>query len=90
MDESLRAQIDSYLSHLDGLIRRGRQLREMLAADPSDKSALVATRAWQQDMRRDDQSVVRRQQGSLAGTGVQRSVLDALAGRVSRRRGVAG
>jgi len=31
------------------LIRRGRQLRETLAADPSSKSALVANRAWQQD-----------------------------------------
>jgi hypothetical protein len=49
MDESLRAQIDSNLSHLDGLIRRGRQLRETLATDPSSKSALVANRAWQQD-----------------------------------------
>src|SRR5579863_9803259 len=49
MDENLRAQIDSNLSHLDGLIRRGRQLRETLASDPSNKSALVANRAWQQD-----------------------------------------
>jgi hypothetical protein len=49
MDESLRAQIDSNLSHLDGLIRRGRQLRDSLAEDPSSKSALVANRAWQQD-----------------------------------------
>jgi len=49
MDENLRAQIDSNLSHLNGLIRRGRQLREKLATDPSDKSALVANRAWQQD-----------------------------------------
>lgn len=49
MDESLRAQIDSNLSHLDALIRRGRKLRETLASDPSDKSALVANRAWQQD-----------------------------------------
>jgi hypothetical protein len=49
MEDSLRAQIDSNLSHLDGLIRRGRQLRETLAADPSSKSALVANRAWQQD-----------------------------------------
>jgi hypothetical protein len=49
MDESLRTQIDSNLSHLDGLIRRGRQLRETLATDPSNKSALVANRAWQQD-----------------------------------------
>lgn len=50
MDESLRAQIDSNLSHLDGLIRRGRRLRETLAEKPSDLSALVANRAWQQDI----------------------------------------
>jgi hypothetical protein len=50
MDESLRAQIDSNLSHLDGLIRRGRRLRETLAENPSDISALVANRAWQQDI----------------------------------------
>jgi hypothetical protein len=49
MEESLRAQIDSNLSHLDGLTRRGRQLRDTLAEDPSNKSALVANRAWQQD-----------------------------------------
>jgi hypothetical protein len=49
MDESLRAQIDSNLSHLDSLIRRGRQLRETLATDSSNKSALLANRAWQQD-----------------------------------------
>jgi|SRR5580704_2092593 hypothetical protein len=49
MDESLRAQIDSNLLHLDGLIRRGRRLRETLAQDPSNKSALVSNRAWQQD-----------------------------------------
>jgi hypothetical protein len=49
MDETLRAQIDSNLSHLDGLIRRGRSLRETLGEDPSNKSALVANRAWQQD-----------------------------------------
>ena len=30
MDESLRAQIETYLTHLDGLIRRGRQIRETL------------------------------------------------------------
>jgi hypothetical protein len=31
MDESLRAQIETYLSHLDGLIRRGRQVHDTLA-----------------------------------------------------------
>jgi hypothetical protein len=49
MDESLRAQIENYLSHLDGLIRRGRQVRDTLAKDPSGKSAIAATRAWQED-----------------------------------------
>src|SRR5437660_12584177 len=49
MDESIRAQIETYLSHVDGLIRRGRQLRDMLANDPSSKSAIAATRVWQQD-----------------------------------------
>jgi hypothetical protein len=49
MDESLRAQIDSNLLHLDGLIRRGRQLRERLTADPSNKSTLMTNRGWQQD-----------------------------------------
>jgi hypothetical protein len=49
MDESLRAQIDSNLLHLNGLIRRGRRLRETLAQDPSNRSALMANRAWQQD-----------------------------------------
>jgi hypothetical protein len=49
MDESLRAQIETYLSHLDGLIRRGRQVRDTLANDPSSKSAIAATRVWQED-----------------------------------------
>jgi len=49
MDESLRPQIETYRSHLDGLIRRGRQLRDTLAADPSNPSAIAATRAWQED-----------------------------------------
>ena len=49
MDENLRAQIETYLSHLDGLIRRGRELRDTLATDPPDPSAIAATRAWQED-----------------------------------------
>jgi hypothetical protein len=49
MDESLRAQIETSLSHLDGLIRRGRQLRETLAADPTSKSAIAATRVWHEE-----------------------------------------
>jgi hypothetical protein len=49
MDESLRAQIETYLSHLDGLIRRGVQLRDTLADDPANGSAILATRAWQEN-----------------------------------------
>src|SRR5271166_1678813 len=49
MDESLRAQVETYLSHLDGLIRRGCQIRDALATDPSDTSTMAATRAWQED-----------------------------------------
>src|ERR1700704_3654056 len=49
MDEALRAQIETYLSHLDGLIRRGRQVQQTLENDPSSKSAIAATRAWQED-----------------------------------------
>ncbi len=49
MDENLRAQIETYLSHLDGLMRRGRELRDALAADPSNPSSIAATRAWQED-----------------------------------------
>jgi hypothetical protein len=50
MDESLRAQLDLYLPHLDALIRRGCQLRDTLAADPSSKPGLIANRVWQQDI----------------------------------------
>ena len=49
MDENLRAQIETSLANLDALIRRGRRICDSLAANPSEKSALVANRAWQQD-----------------------------------------
>jgi hypothetical protein len=49
MDESLRSQIETYLSHVDGLIRRGRQVRERLTADPSSGPEITAARAWQED-----------------------------------------
>jgi hypothetical protein len=49
MAENLRTQIETYLSHLDGLIRRGRQLCANLTADPSNGSEIAATRAWQED-----------------------------------------
>jgi hypothetical protein len=49
MDESLRTQIETFLSRLDGLMGRGLQLRDSLANDPSNPSAIAATRAWQED-----------------------------------------
>jgi hypothetical protein len=49
MNDSLQAQVETYLSHLDGLIRRGQQFGEALAANPSDGSVIAATRAWQEE-----------------------------------------
>jgi hypothetical protein len=49
MSESLEAQIKTYVSRLDHLIRRGQQVREALAADSSNPSAIAATRAWQEE-----------------------------------------
>src|SRR5208282_6681051 len=49
MDENLQAQIETYLSHLHGLIQRGCQVRDALAADPSSGSAIAATRVWQEE-----------------------------------------
>lgn len=49
MNETLQTQIEIYLGHLDGLIRRGCEVRNTLAADPSNLSAIAATRAWQED-----------------------------------------
>jgi hypothetical protein len=49
MAESLRPEIETHIRNLDGLIQRGRQLRDSLAADPSSQSALASTRIWQQD-----------------------------------------
>jgi hypothetical protein len=49
MDETLRAQIDSHLSRLNGLIRRGRQVRDSLLADASSGLGIAATRVWQEE-----------------------------------------
>jgi hypothetical protein len=49
MVDDLRPQIEIYLSHLNDLIGRGRQVREALVNDPSSDSAIAATRKWQQD-----------------------------------------
>jgi hypothetical protein len=48
MEESVRAQIDTRLSHLDGLIRRGRQIRERLGTGASNPAVMAETRAWQE------------------------------------------
>jgi hypothetical protein len=49
MDSTLHAQIESFLSQLNALIRRGCDLRDALADDPSNDAAATATRLWQQD-----------------------------------------
>jgi hypothetical protein len=49
MDDTLKTQIETYLSHLDGLIRRGSELRDTLAKDPSSMSAITDTRVWQEE-----------------------------------------
>jgi hypothetical protein len=49
MSESLETQIKSFASRLDQLIRRGQQVRDALANDASNPSAIVATRAWQEE-----------------------------------------
>jgi hypothetical protein len=49
MDISQRAQIDNYLSHLDGLLRRGHQLSDALANATSNESVIAATRVWQEE-----------------------------------------
>ena len=48
MDESVRAQIETHLSHLDGLIRRGRQIRDRLTAGAGNPTVIAETRAWQE------------------------------------------
>ncbi len=49
MEESVQSQIETYLSRLGGLMRRGERLQEMLAVDRSDGSVMLATRRWQED-----------------------------------------
>ncbi len=48
MEESVRAQIETQLSHLDGLIRRGRQIRERLGTGTVNPVVMAETRAWQE------------------------------------------
>jgi hypothetical protein len=49
MDESVRTQIETYQNHLQGLMRRGRELRDILQANPFGQAAITATRKWQED-----------------------------------------
>lgn len=49
IEENLRAQLETYLSQLDGLIRRGQQVLDTLASDPSNPAAMASTRTWQED-----------------------------------------
>jgi hypothetical protein len=49
MDQSLESQIQTYLAHLDGLIRRGQELRDTLVSDSSDAATVAAMRRWQED-----------------------------------------
>jgi hypothetical protein len=49
MELSQQAQIDTYLTHLEGLIRRGQAVRDKLAETSSDPSVIAATRVWQED-----------------------------------------
>ncbi len=49
MDHTLQGQIETYQSHLGGLIRRGRELRDAVAADPSNRMAIGSVRAWQEE-----------------------------------------
>jgi hypothetical protein len=46
--ESLKAQVQSYLVQLEALLRRGQELRDLLAKDATNVSALASTRVWQE------------------------------------------
>src|ERR1700746_3648462 len=48
MDESVRAQIETHLSHLYSLIRRGRKIRDRLTSGASNPRVIAETRAWQE------------------------------------------
>jgi hypothetical protein len=50
MNQAIQVQIETYLTRLGNLIRRGRELGDALAANESDQSVIMATRLWQQDV----------------------------------------
>jgi len=49
MDESVRAQVESYRSRFASLVRQGRQIHDALLSYPSDTGAMVSLRIWQED-----------------------------------------
>jgi hypothetical protein len=49
MDLSVQAQIETYLTHLGNLIRRGRELIAAMETDPQNGAPIVSIRAWQED-----------------------------------------
>lgn len=49
MDATIGAQVEIYRGRLAALVRRGLDLREALAGDAANGSALSAARLWQQD-----------------------------------------
>ncbi len=49
MDAALQAQIEAYLLQLNRLMARGRELRGLIAAHPSDSSITASIRHWQND-----------------------------------------
>lgn len=49
MDKSVRTQIGIYVTHLNALIRRGREIKTKLTADPNSPTAITLTRSWQED-----------------------------------------
>jgi hypothetical protein len=48
-EESLRTQVETYLSRLAGLIARGLQVRELVKNNPTSAATIAANRTWQQD-----------------------------------------
>lgn len=48
-ENDLRAQVELYLARLNELIRRGQQLRNTLSSNSANGSAILKTRAWQEE-----------------------------------------
>lgn len=48
-EETLRTQIQTYLTRLGELIARGRQVQELVANNPASAATIAANRMWQQE-----------------------------------------